>query len=141
MPGRGEVDYPWPAYDSDPGEDDDAPGLTLTQQDAGRYQDSLFNQPPPGRENAELLIKLKRAAGMGSVDDLIAWSHHNRGQGICTQGCGFRSLVGLRDGCRVWCPYCGVHTVCSAKDIATGNTPGPVLDKPPQAPRPGNMGG
>jgi hypothetical protein len=69
---------------------------------------------------------LAKIEGLATVDDLLAWNHHNQGLGTCINGCGHRDRVGLMDGCRVWCPTCGVHTVCSAKDIATGITPGPV---------------
>ena len=150
MPGAGDCDFPELAYDSEPDQDRDErdhpdheerPELRLTRQDAGRYQGSLFQGTTPGKANAELLMWLAKLEGFATVDDLLEWQHHNRGRGVCVQGCGHRELVGLRDGCRVWCPRCGVHTVCSAKDIATGDTPGPVTKTPPSPPRPGNMGG
>ncbi|GAF85028.1 unnamed protein product [marine sediment metagenome] len=113
--GAGDCDYPEPAYD-----------FELTQEDAPRDQGELFQGIPPGRPNAELLKWLARAEGLATVDDLLAWNHHNQGRGTCINGCGHRDNVGLMDGCRVWCPVCGVHTVCSAKDIGAGLTPGPV---------------
>ena len=122
--GAGDCDYPQLAYDS---ETDAGPELTLYQQDAPRGQAELFQgQAPSGRANVEILRWLQRVEGLGSVDDLMKWSHHNQGLGTCIRGCGHREKVGLMDGCRVWCPVCGLHTVCSAKDIAAGLTPGPV---------------
>ena len=100
--------------------------LKLTRQDIPPEQRNLYRDILPGRANAELLVWLKQAEGLASVDDLLAWEHHNQGKGACIRRCGHRAPVGLMSGCRVYCPTCGTHTVCSAKDIAAGNTPEPV---------------
>jgi hypothetical protein len=100
--------------------------LKLTRQDVLPEQRGLFRGIAPGKPNAELLVWLAAAEGLATVDDLLAWEHHNQGKGACVNRCGHRVLVGLMDGCRVYCPKCGTHTACSAKDIATGDTPGPV---------------
>lgn len=105
--------------------------LKLTQQDIPPEQRDLFRGILPGRPNAELLVWLARAEGLATVDDLLAWEHHNQGKGTCINRCGYRDPVGLMAGCRAWCPICGVHTVCSAMDIATGATPGPVKEVAP----------
>jgi hypothetical protein len=119
----GDCDHPEAVYDSEP-------EFVLHQEDAPLAQAALFTQDQvrrgPGRANAELLLWLALAERLATVDDLIAWNHHNQGLGTCIQGCGYRARVGLADGCRVWCDRCGMHTVCSAKDIEAGNTPGPV---------------
>lgn len=105
--------------------------LILFRQDAPREQARLFENTGTGRPEAELLQWLAQVEGLATVDDLLAWNHHNQGKGTCVQGCGYRAPVGLADGCRVWCERCGVHTVCSAKDISRGDTPGPVSKVPP----------
>lgn len=110
---------------------DGRPELRLIREDAGRTQGDLFTTADipqaATKANGELLQWLTTAEQLATVDDLLAWEHHNQGKGTCIKGCGYRAPVGLRPGCRVWCHRCGVHTVASARDIATGHTPGPVI--------------
>lgn len=118
----------------------------LTREDMPKEQRGLFrgSDLPHAvtKANGELLQWMTDQAGLGSVDDLLAWEHHNMGQGACIKRCGHAAPVGLRPGCRVYCPHCGTHTVCSARDISTGHTPGPVaMEHQREYHRPGCMGG
>jgi hypothetical protein len=132
IPGGGDVDYPWPAYDSEPsGREDEGPELRLTREDAPRDQAELFQRTIPGRPNAELLIYLAKRAAFATVSDYLnqATGEHWADGGCIT--CWNPRTLPSWPGARIYCTLCGTHTVCRASDIAIGDTPGPVKEIKP----------
>lgn len=120
--------------------------LVLRAQEMPQEQGRLFGRSESPelvtKANGALLQWMTDEARLGSVDDLLAWEHHNQGRGACIRRCGYTAPVGLMKGCRVYCPRCGTHTVSSARDISTGHTPGPVAEEfERDYQRPGCMGG
>ncbi len=103
----------------------------LTQQDAPRDQAELFRGIGNGRQEYELLVHLATRGGWSMVSEYLARATGpDYADGACITCWNPRNMPNHGKGTRIHCTFCGTHTVCRAVDIATGDTPGPVSERP-----------